>query len=341
MNNSTSHHHFNLANSTIQNGSRTSTDSSYGIPTSFVVVFSFLLVLSLLIIATNSSVIYFVASRRYLKTSTNIALASLAASDLLTGLLAIPLIVTCNIHHKVCLAMDITSRFIAYSTVLHLLVVTLERYIMIVHAMKYKLWITKKRTSIVLTSVWVFSAATSFIQLSWVDLKNPNDPTDSTLKKDLVYDLICFAGIVLMSLVLIAFALSSVFLVLRRQARNIKKLNSSVERSCRTRAKRIQCKAAITFAGMLLAFIICWFTYFLEGIRNDLQLEALKKPFWADVVLVFMRFATAIVNPLLYALIKKDFKRVIRLPSFSFDRSTPPLPRNALNPENNEAEDSV
>ncbi|EDO36236.1 predicted protein [Nematostella vectensis] len=306
--------------SPLNNSSEESSGDSYFHEASIISAFAFLVVLAVLIIFTNGSVIYFVIKKQYLKTPTNIILASLAASDVLAGALAIPLIIACNFKYSVCLAMDLTSRFIAYSTVLHLLIGTLDRYVMIVHAMKYRCWVTKKRARRALAFIWVFSASITLIQLSWINILSPNNPSPSTLTKDLIYGLVCFAVIVVLSLALMAFALCRIFVVLRRQILKIRKQKRSVERSCRTREKRIQWKAVVIFATMLLAFMICWFVYFLDGIRNDLQIDFPQKPLWAEIVLLFLRFTSALVNPLLYTYIKKDFKRAMNLPFLRFDQ---------------------
>ena len=50
---------------------------------------------------------------------------------------------------------------------------------------------------------------------------------------------------------------------------------------------------------MILAFILGWFSYFLSGIFYD-EIVAIHVPPIVDTILVFMRFGTSLVNPLLH-----------------------------------------
>ena len=86
-------------------------------------------VLSCLIIVPLA--IALVRRKKQLQTVTNLYIACLALSDILSGLVAIPLIFSCNFTmsdgFSFCIGMDLASRFIATLTILHLLVLTFER----------------------------------------------------------------------------------------------------------------------------------------------------------------------------------------------------------------------
>ena len=59
-----------------------------------------LIVLAFLIIAINVLVVYLFVTKGYLRTKTNCFLLSLALSDLLTGLLSIPLFLICSLTSR-------------------------------------------------------------------------------------------------------------------------------------------------------------------------------------------------------------------------------------------------
>jgi len=61
------------------------------------------IILSLLIVIVNSLVLVLMAKKQYLRSITNLLLCSMAVADLLTGLVAIPLFIACNIIIIVCL----------------------------------------------------------------------------------------------------------------------------------------------------------------------------------------------------------------------------------------------
>ena len=85
--------------------------------------------LGLLIIFANGLVLVLVARKKHLRTITNLLLCSLVFSDLLTGLVSIPLYMTCNILRQsaVCISDDLMLRFTSVSIVCHLVAVSSDR----------------------------------------------------------------------------------------------------------------------------------------------------------------------------------------------------------------------
>lgn len=282
-------------------------------------VFICLAFLGVLIVLANSMVIFLYKRKAFLKTKTNLCLACLAVSDMLAGSIAVPMVISCNMvdvgvtKMKICTAMDLSSRFISISTVLHLLLVTIERYFMIIHAIHYPFIVTKFRLITVLVFLWFFSLGASLIQLTWIPLDLGPSNHQIIQKIDTIYSLTVFFGIVLPSLLIMGVALTCIFGVLRRQLFAIKKVNSYKTRAYRRKAIPLEGKAVIIFGTMILTFIICWFSYFLDGLMVDLKLEVPYLPAWARVLLMFLRFGSSVLNPILYTFFKEDFKKALKL----------------------------
>lgn len=274
------------------------------------IIMTFLGFLAFLIIVTNSFVLYLMIRRRSLRSPTNVCLGSLAASDLLAGLIAIPTIIACNVtkDFKVtCHAMDMSSRFISISTVLHLLIVTIERYIMILHGMKYNLWVNKKRVTVTLYVTWIFAAFVTGIQLSWQLTR----PQKLSAKIDIVYDIVCFFVFVVIALIVMALSYIRIFIALRYQLKEIQKYSNPVEKSNELRRRRVERKAAIIFGCMIITFIFCWFTYFFDGINEGFDLFSYPEAFYA--VSLFLRYISPFINPLMYTFLKEDFKLAMKM----------------------------
>ena len=87
------------------------------------------IVLAVLIVTVNSLVLVLIARKKYLRSITNLLLCSLAVSDLLTGLVGVPMFITCNVIRErgPCLGEEEMSRFISASIVCHLMAVTTDR----------------------------------------------------------------------------------------------------------------------------------------------------------------------------------------------------------------------
>ena len=187
----------------------------------------FLGVLSCLIVTANLLVIVLVYRNKQLRTTTNIYLACLALSDLLSGLIAIPLIFACNLKafaHNIaaCIAMDLASRFITLCTILLLVIVTFERYVMIIHPLQYRKIISKQTAVASLILIWIFSLSMSLIQLFWISLDSTQTLTHER-RIDAIYSYCCFVFLVVLLVILFAIVSVRIFLVLRSQLKKIRR----------------------------------------------------------------------------------------------------------------------
>ena len=310
---------FNVSMQTLNTTENVDNGTATGIPpfSSYDVHLPFVLlgVLSCLIIAANSLVIVLVCKNKQLRTITNLYLACLALSDLLSGFVAIPLIFACNLmpvagRMVACIAMDLASRFIAISTILHLVTVTFERYVMILYPMHYHRVLSKQKMAASMIFIWCFSLTVSLIQLIWINI----DPMQTETEErhiDKIYSYSCFVCLVALPLILLGVIYVRIFKVLRVQLKKIRRQVSHIASSRRVRQKRGQKRAVTIFASMILAFMLGWVSYFVSGILSDENVE-IHIPPAVDITLLFMRFGTSLINPLLYTLFKEDFKTILK-----------------------------
>ena len=294
------------------NSTSSPTTRSYALETKDLVIFGFLGVLGVLIIIANSTVLHLFRRKSSLRTKTNLFLVSLALSDLLTGLLCIPLIVLCSVPETwsitVCIGMDLTQRFLAISTILHLLGATLERYIKIVTPFRYLTLMTWRRVVGFLASVWAISLFSSLIQLSWI---NPHRPSEGQ-KIEAVYSIVCLAVFVLVPFLCIAFAYGRILGVIRRERKGY--LFKNCEDSRRDeRKKRNESRVVFIYIAMTLSFLLGWLSYFLSSLDQDLDNFMFAQVVWLYDLFLFLRFATSLVNPLLYTFFKVDFQIALGL----------------------------
>ena len=277
-----------------------------------VILLCLLGVLSCFVIAANLFVIVLVYRTSYLKTITNYCLVCLAVSDLLSGLIAVPMIIVCNTvqTRATCIAMDLSSRFISISTIMHLLLVTIERYIMIVFPMKYPRVVTKRRIRRVLLALWCFSFTVTLVQLSWIGLGEEAQENAEIREIEVIYSFCGIFGIVGIPLLAMAFVYSHIFLVLRKQVKRIA-LHLTHLNAKASKRRLVQLKAVRVFGTMILAFVLGWLPYFLSAVLSDLKITY-RVPIEVDTLFFFLRFLTPLVNPLLYTIFKEDFKKAFR-----------------------------
>lgn len=304
-----------INNTTLDSNSSSSTKKSIRDEesTSLIITVSLLGILGVLIIAANAMVFVLFAKRSYLRTKSNIFLVSLAASDLSAGIFCIPLVIACNTvwDHSgiICLGMDLSQRFLAISTILHLLAATLERYLKIVLPFRYFSILTSRKVVIALGIIWFMSLFFSIIQLSWIDLKNNSN--QESLKADAFYLLLCTVIFVFVPFVILVFAYSHIFYIIRDERRP--HLLDNTENTRRIKRKKAnEIRAACIYVAMVVVFLLAWSGYFLTGLVSDFKLNIADHfPEWLNILLLFLKFSTAFVNPLLYTFFKTDFQNAL------------------------------
>lgn len=281
---------------------------------------SCLISLSILIIAINLLVLVLFVKRRPLRTKTNLLLVSLSVSDLMMGLLGIPMNTACNalVGYKnfsgLCITSAAVYRFIAVSTIFHILIITGERYVSVIYPFRYMLIVTKRRIVILMSSVWFFSLFMALIQLAWQEFDHFTSRNPTKLRWGLIYNIIGIVVCLLVPLVLMLFFYVRMFRVIRHQAKQIRKLNN-IQESRGSGKHLVAEKRAITiFALMLSIFTCCWSTWYIGLLQDYLSRDVFYAipPVWL-LVFDFLRFSVSLINPLLYTFLKQDFRRELYL----------------------------
>ena len=274
---------------------------------------SCLIVLCVAIICVNTLVLVLYNKRRQLRTKTNTLLVSLATSDLLMGLCGAPLFIACNafLDGDVCIAQGVVFRFIAVSTMFHILAVTGERYFCVLHPMQYINIVTGKRILRVIVCIWAISLFVALIQLSWVLPFGYFSDNEIKFTASLAYNCVGFAVCFAIPFLGMVVFYTRMFIIIHRQVQTIRRqsVNLNVESSSNFRSSLRQLRVLVTFALMLGLFAGSWITWYV----SILQVYA-KVQFFSEVSMVifdFLRVGVSLINPLLYTFLKNDFREVL------------------------------
>lgn len=271
----------------------------------------FLALQGVLIICANSLVFLLFASTRYLRTKTNYCLVSLAASDFLAGFVSLPLVLVCSTTYSgnVCTSMDLFHRFQSISTILHLLVATSERYFKIKRPFKYNVLVTKRRVVILLVGVWIISLSASFVQLTWI---TGNLTKEMTKKFDFGYAAFCLVALAFLPFFIIICIDGHIFYFIHRENKMRRALTQGtlLKKQAKEKRKQNDRKAAVIYAVMTVTFVLGWFPYFIIALLEDLGVST--APLAVQTILLFLKFSTALINPLLYTFFKTDFRKALQ-----------------------------
>ncbi|XP_026229040.1 histamine receptor H2b [Anabas testudineus] len=281
----------------------------------------------ILTIGGNVMVCLAVLLSRRLRRVANCFVVSLAVTDLLLGLLVLPLSATvelrgrkwplggtlCNIY----ISLDI---MLCTCSILTLLAISVDRYLAVSAPLSYSRRVTPIRVTLVLIAVWAWSLAVSFVpvHLGWntADYKvqhldwaiRDEDKTGSYCQFEWNnnYVLIYVIGLFYLPLLLMCGMYLCIFRVAREQVLRIRAATPSFART--TSALAREHKATVTLAAVLGTFIICWFPYFTFFTYMGMK-EKTTPPNTLYSVVLWLGYFNSTLNPILYPAFNRDFRR--------------------------------
>ena len=277
-----------------------------------IVLLSFMF---LLIVAVNGLVIFLIHRKKSLRTITNMFLASLALSDLLSALLGIPLLVICLVRDviKVCLSSSVIIRFTAISSVCHVLLIACDRYIFIVHSINYHFLTTKRRAIVAILAIWLLSSLASVIQLSWHNLQEEAlAEFDETAEEiDIKYILACIALFVAVPLLLMCYLYGHIFYISFKHNKRDRQLSKNLQQAHRSVLQEWRGRSVLLIT--LVIFAGCWLPFFLMVLDAHMESSPFSPvPVFLERLLIFGCFFPQLLNPVLCTLAKKDFRHALK-----------------------------
>lgn len=285
-------------------------------------------ILACLIISVNVFVLHlFIKNSKLRALPANYLLISLSVNDLLSGISVLIHFIPyyyldfhgCsqmiqNFDHSYFLAADITTYVLLISTVAHLVLLSSERCISLLYALRYQLLITRGRVLIALFLAWTIGFVAGVMQLIWT-LPFLYSPSYETQKKMIllnqIYTKVMIIGFAFIPVFILTVEYTWLLLLVRRLVKSVPKIDTS-HKSLKEK------KTLIIYCSMFVSFLTFCVPYLLIKLlisEHTKSVEKLPAEFLEGVFL--LRFVTSLVNPLLYTLYKSDFRRAAKM-LFSF-----------------------
>lgn len=149
--------------------SRSSSEETTQSPVWFIVV---CFLISCLCILGNGCVIYLVKTRASLQRISNAFIVSLAFADLLVGLLVFPSKLACELLPSDVLLQRTFSELFVYWSVYNLCGMTIERFLFLVFPMKHHIYMSKKRSTILIVLCWLIPLVNFGLHFTWLYSKS-------------------------------------------------------------------------------------------------------------------------------------------------------------------------
>ena len=300
-----------VGNNRSSNGTKAENEDEL-LPAPLIAILS---LMCLLIVAVNGLVIFLMCQRKILRTLTNMFLASLALSDLMSSLVGIPLLVICLVKDiiKICVSSTIFIRFTAISSVCHVLLIASDRYIFIFHDMKYHCFVTKWRAIAAIFAIWLLSFLASVIQLSWHNLDEAalTEFETRTEDIDIKYSLACLALFFTIPLLLMCYIYGRIFYISFKRNKTDRQLSRNLQQPHRSLLQ--EWRGRSVFLITMVIFAGCWLPFFLMVLDAHMESSPFSPlPVSIERLLVFLGFVPPLLNPVLCTLAKKDFRHAFK-----------------------------
>lgn len=286
------------------------------------------------IIVANGVVFYLFGKMRSLRTPANYFLLSLSISDIMTGLINIPLLLVLEHLSSPSLSFtviyctsEVFHNVVSISIAYHITAITMDKYLAVVNPFG-RFLMTKKTVRKALSSVWLCSAFLGSVPATWWDSWLAEDSFALYLQAGHIIFCLCVVFFVPYMFILYAYGVMFKAVSMKRSSKE-----SSGQKDSRAFKKaNNERKCLIILLAMATAFAICWIPWFTLRL-----IYAVSTTGWIDIkdqasfteasqMFVIIRYISSAVNPLLYTFFKQDFwsafkivtlKRNSRIPSMT------------------------
>ncbi|XP_045915280.1 trace amine-associated receptor 13c-like [Micropterus dolomieu] len=275
--------------------------------------------ISLFTVALNLLVIISISHFRQLHTPTNLLLLSLAVSDLLVGLLLMPVLILriggCwFLGSFICGLYYYTSFILTSASVGNMVLISVDRYVAICDPLCYPTRVTQKRVKICVCLCWACSVFYNGVIL--IDfLKEPDRYNSCYGECVVVINSVTGAADVMLTfvgpIVVIIVLYMRVFVVAVSQARAMRSHIAIVklQGSAGVTAKKSERKAARTLGVVVVVFLICFCPYFYPSLAG----QDISTSVEFSIFGVWLLYCNSCLNPVVYAFFYPWFRRSIKL----------------------------
>ena len=276
--------------------------------------------LTVITVAGNGLVIYLITSRQKLRTTANWFILSLAMADFGYGVTYFPLSTACNIN-QLCangLIRQSMAIFFVYASITNICALTFDRCVAIIKPLRYITFMTEKRVVFLISVTWALPLLLFLVPyLTW-QLATTGKPDEVLVK--------CFWGILsvlqVCACVTLVFATARIFLIAWRHKKQTATLlaqlgfNYRMPQHSRASVRSHEATSTKVIGIVVPVFVICHSVEIYHNTCNYFQLCA-DSTARLYLIVLFM-LSNSAVNPLVYALFKKDIKKELKRMFFCF-----------------------
>ena len=282
----------------------------------FLIVYA---VLGLAILVGNTfCCVVFLATPKLRRCYMNIFLVSLGFGDIFVAIFVIPghcaFCTSCskefilhNANNGTCGFLDAVKDYVWLASVYSLLGITYDRYVAVIHPLRYQCKITPRTVLNILSTIWLLPILFSFIK-PILNAANVDFLKDGS-RSESIFDMVVVSAMIILPMAILFIVNIMITKAIRNQHRKVqceRKQSKGDLKPKESRRKTISCLIVV------LIFLVCWFPrcllnfLFLFQILPAMGLRLLEK-----ISLVFL-FVQSSANPFLYSLYRRDYRRAAK-----------------------------
>ncbi|XP_070573438.1 adenosine receptor A2a-like [Ptychodera flava] len=271
------------------------------------------IVIAVLAVFGNGLVIWVIYQNKRLQTITNYFILSLAVADFLVGSLAIPFAILTSYglpaNFEACLFMLSFLLGLCASSTFSLIGVSVDRYIAIVHPLRYHSYMTTKSAVAMIAASWFIAMIIGTLPMMGWNLGRPEEP--QCFFMDVIameYMFFNFIVAIIVPLVVMLILYSIIFNTARKQIRSIAALEVHMpNKNDRGRGTKKELKAAKSLAVIIIFFMVCWFPIYIIDTLFLFCPESCQVPLQLLYFSIFISHGNSALNPILYGF-GRDFR---------------------------------
>ncbi|KAM3937951.1 melanopsin-B-like isoform 2-T2 [Leptodactylus fuscus] len=287
------------------------------------IIGSCILIIGSVGVVGNLLVLYAFYSNKKLRTPPNFFIMNLAVSDLLMSATQAPVCflnsfnrqwilggIACNVYAFCGALFGITS-------MMTLLAIAIDRYLVITRPLQSIQWSSKKRTMQVILLVWLYSLMWSMAPLLGWSSYVPEGlmisctwdyVTSTSANKSYTMMLCCFVFFI--PLIVIFHCYLLMFLAIRSTSRNVQKLASCGRQTVLSSSMKNEWKMAKIAFVIIIVYVLSWSPYACVTLIAWAGYGKSLTPYTKTVPAVIAK-ASAIYNPIIYGIIHPKYRETI------------------------------
>ena len=264
--------------------------------------------LSFLTILGNGFTIFLVCSRRNLRTKTNAFIVSLAVADFCVGLSVIPSLFACDITNTCYWPQHLRSwvnilRWLFSNTsVVNLCGLVLDRFIAIVHPLKYITLMTRRRITQAIFFSWVLAVSYNALKETLCIVLYQNKTCPFAIWLTMVFEIL--------PCVILILCFASMIFHVRRHDRSARMVAKQLRFNHLVSFKTHHEKSAVIMMGLVIGvFLVCYGMYLRCSFLLLFQTTITSSPCNDENYKIPVLVLNSAINPLAYAFLKRDIKK--------------------------------